>query len=134
MRNNKKRHKIKNVKLFTDKYKTNGGTEYFLSYEDSKRQAVFAFCRLRINNKNINPAPAIIRELHTYGQLLEIGTKNKQDSQHQGLGKKLVQEAEKIAKKNKSKSIAVISGVGVRSYYRKLGYKLHQTYMIKKLP
>ncbi|KKQ39808.1 MAG: Histone acetyltransferase [Candidatus Magasanikbacteria bacterium GW2011_GWA2_37_8] len=127
-------HKIKNVKLFTDKYKTNGGTEYFLSYEDSKRQAVFAFCRLRINNKNINPAPAIIRELHTYGQLLEIGTKNKQDSQHQGLGKKLVQEAEKIAKKNKSKSIAVISGVGVRSYYRKLGYKLHQTYMIKKLP
>lgn len=132
-----KHESIKAIKLFIDKYETNGGTEYFLSYEDTKRQAVFAFCRLRINDQNLNPALAIIRELHTYGQLISIGkekgVRSKEKIQHTGFGKKLVLEAERIAKKNKSKNIAVISGVGVRSYYRKLGYKLHQTYMIKKL-
>ena len=30
-----------------------------------------------------------------------------------------------------NKKIAVISGVGVRNYYRKKGYKLVETYLIK---
>ena len=58
---------------------------------------------------------------------------NDKKIQHSGLGKKLVAEAEKIAKKNKAKELAVISGVGVRGYYRKLGYKLRNTYMVKKI-
>ena len=49
--------------------------------------------------------------------------------QHKGLGKKLIKEAEKIAK---GKNIVVISGIGVRDYYRKLGYRLKDTYMIKR--
>ena len=54
--------------------------------------------------------------------------------QHKGLGKKLIREAEEIAKKEfKLNKIAVISGVGAREYYRKLGYKLQKTYMIKNL-
>jgi elongator complex protein 3 len=54
--------------------------------------------------------------------------------QHRGLGKKLVKEAEKITKREFSlEKIAVISGVGVRNYWRKLGYKLRETYMIKKI-
>ncbi|MFZ2189222.1 MAG: tRNA uridine(34) 5-carboxymethylaminomethyl modification radical SAM/GNAT enzyme Elp3 [Candidatus Magasanikiibacteriota bacterium] len=124
------RLKTEDLRLFIDKYETTGGTEYFLSYEDKKRQVVYGFLRLRLLDDN---SLAYIRELHTYGQLLELGTKNKSASQHKGLGKKLVEEAEKISKKNKYKKIAVISGVGVRGYYRKLGYKLQQTYMIKKL-
>ena len=57
--------------------------------------------------------------------------------QHAGLGKLLLKEAEKIAKKNNSNIIAVISGIGVRNYYRRLGYRLGKgkstSYLIKKL-
>ncbi|MBI5222074.1 MAG: tRNA uridine(34) 5-carboxymethylaminomethyl modification radical SAM/GNAT enzyme Elp3, partial [Candidatus Magasanikbacteria bacterium] len=130
-------------KLFVEKYETTGGMEYFLSYEDLKRQVVFAFCRLRLNNltiqqfNNLTMPRAFIRELHTYGQLISINNKqlttNKTEIQHTGLGKKLVQEAEKIARKNKFKKLAVIAGVGVRDYYRKLGYRKEGTYMVRSL-
>jgi len=151
-----KTQKHKNIKtpapkLFIDKYDTNGGTEYFLSFEDSKRQMVFAFLRLRIPSViAIRPLAekqsqtlahllpetkdsAFIRELHTYGQLLDVGKQDKKASQHKGMGKKLVLEAEKITKKNGFKKLAVISGVGVRGYYRKLGYRKNGTYITKKL-
>ncbi|MDO8626069.1 MAG: tRNA uridine(34) 5-carboxymethylaminomethyl modification radical SAM/GNAT enzyme Elp3 [Candidatus Magasanikbacteria bacterium] len=75
--------------------------------------------------------PAFIRELHTYGQLVKIGKQQAGASQHTGLGKKLVLTAEKIVKKNKIKKLAVISGVGVRDYYRHLGYRLEKTYQVK---
>ncbi len=137
-------------KLFVDEYETTGGTEYFISFEDKKRQVVFAFLRLKTPDKLpslskrgaggelLERLPeikdsAFIRELHTYGQLLDLGTTSKSASQHKGLGKKLVKEAEKISKKNKYKKIAVISGVGVRGYYRKLGYKKQGTYMTKTI-
>jgi elongator complex protein 3 len=54
-------------------------------------------------------------------------------TQHKGLGKKLIEEAEKITKKYNIKNISIISGVGVRGYYRKLGYKLKNNYMVKNL-
>jgi len=121
-------------KLFIDEYKTVGGKEYFISYEDKNRQVVFGFCRLRICEKNsTGPFPAYIRELHTYGQLVQIGQKENNATQHQGWGKKLVQTAENICTKQKIPDLAVISGVGVRSYYHKLGYQLDQGYMTKKL-
>ncbi|MCK4592001.1 tRNA uridine(34) 5-carboxymethylaminomethyl modification radical SAM/GNAT enzyme Elp3 [Candidatus Parcubacteria bacterium] len=77
---------------------------------------------------------AIIREVHTYGRMVPIKSKNKKSPQHTGLGKKLIAEAEKItAEEFGIKKIAVISGVGVRNYYRKLGYRLENEYMVKKL-
>lgn len=127
-------------RLFVDEYETLGGTEYFLSFEDADRLVVFAFCRLRLVDKNdakqdkkLIPFPAYIRELHTYGQLVKIGKQELGSSQHKGLGKKLVKMAEKITKDHDIKKLAVISGVGVRDYYRHLGYKLENTYMVKKL-
>lgn len=126
--------------LFIDEYETRGGIEYFISYEDKKRQVVFAFCRLRVvtvpvihPNKKLNSYGAYIRELHTYGQLVRIGKQQKESTQHKGLGHKLVVQAEKIVKKAKVDKLAVISGVGVRGYYRKWGYKLEKTYMVKKM-
>lgn len=78
---------------------------------------------------------AVIREVHTYGQLVPIKSKNKKSPQHTGLGKKLILEAEKIScGEFNLKKIAVISGVGVRDYYRKLGYKLEGGYMVKSIP
>jgi len=53
-------------------------------------------------------------------------------AQHRGFGKWLIEEAERISEKNKCKKISIISGVGVRDYYKKLGYKLENSYMVKK--
>jgi elongator complex protein 3 len=80
---------------------------------------------------------AIIRELHVYGQALKLGKKSKIAVQHQGLGKWLMSEAESIVKKAKINKLQVISGVGAREYYKKLGYKLDiegkGEYMIKEI-
>jgi len=139
------------LKLFMQKYKAGVYTEYFLSYESLDRKILYAFCRLRIPNKNTfdtghfdtglwTRSVPMIRELHTYGQMVPISAKFKLASQHKGLGKKLLKEAEKIAWQNKFNKIAVISGIGVREYYKKLparrnggGYKLKDTYLIKNL-
>ena len=132
------------LKLFRQDYNASDGKEIFLSFEDKERKNLYSLLRLRINSgvhslecKTYRLEPelqAIIREVHTYGQLTPIKSKNKKSPQHIGLGKKLIMEAEKIALQEFGvKKIAVISGIGVRDYYRKLGYKLENGYMIKKL-
>ncbi|EKD52785.1 MAG: hypothetical protein ACD_61C00242G0001 [uncultured bacterium] len=96
--------------------------------------------RLRLPNKGEKvlfpelKGAAIIREVHTYGQVKgidddAIGEK----SQHRGLGKRLMSEAEEIAGKRGYKKLAVISAIGTRDYYRKLGYDLEGEYMVKAL-
>ena len=147
--------KIKNVKLIRREYSASGGKEIFLSFEDIENNKLLAFLRLRITNEWTLPVlknSAMIRELHTYGQVVKISEKNKNAQQHQSLGKQLMIKAEKIAKNefkfhpvksretgspeakfNRVKKIAVIAGIGVREYYRKLGYRLKSDYMIKKI-
>lgn len=118
------------LKLKKIKYQASKGTEYFLEIIN-KEDVLFGLLRLRIKNKR-----AIVRELHVYGKSLELGEKGK-ISQHRGLGKWLMSEAERIANKEGCKEIKVISGVGVREYYRKLGYELDNTesgeYVVKGL-
>jgi len=70
--------------------------------------------------------------LHVYGQALALGEKGREFGQHKGLGKKLMAEVVKIMKKNKIKNLKVISGVGVREYYRKLGYNLKNPFLLLK--
>ncbi|MFH1790182.1 MAG: tRNA uridine(34) 5-carboxymethylaminomethyl modification radical SAM/GNAT enzyme Elp3 [bacterium] len=123
---------IGELELFIEKYEASKGTEYFMSYENKERTAVMAFCRLRLSAHN-SLYPAYIRELHTYGQSVGIGQKQKKASQHKGLGKKMIKSAEKICEKNRIDKLAVISGVGVRNYYRRLNYRLINGYMIKKI-
>lgn len=120
----------KSIKLNILKYKASDADEYFISFDDLNNGALYAFCRLRIDF-NSPIAEAIIRELHVYGQLVPKGSIS--GVQHSGLGKKLVFEAEKIAKENNVNKIAIISGVGVRLYYKKLGYTLKNSYMFKFL-
>jgi elongator complex protein 3 len=116
----------KGLKLKKLEYKASKGKEIFLNFVDSN-DIIFALCRLRIPGNKI----ALIRELHVYGPEVEIGEEGKLKVQHKGLGKELMREAERIAKKNKCNKINVISGVGVREYYRKLGYRLEKQYMTK---
>ncbi len=120
--------------LFRQDYGASGGKEIFLSFEDKERKYLYSILRLRINSTNALQNSAIIREVHTYGQLVSINSKNKKSPQHTGLGKKLILEAEKITREEFNlKKIAVISGVGVRDYYRKLGYGLEEGYMVKSI-
>lgn len=153
----------KNIKSVKRVYKAGQGDEYFLSFESKDNKKLYAFTRLRLPLKTKNQgvgalinqqqnistmssqgahglarqlpfdsSTAIIRELHTYGELIPIGSKKKA-VQHIGLGKRLMLAVEELAKKKGYSQIAVISGIGVREYYRKLGYKLDKTYMVKEL-
>ncbi len=134
---------INKMELVTREYPASLGREIFLSLENPDKSKVYAFLRLRFNNpqsKNILPElnkAALIRELHVYGQMIPVYDQAQDDEvsqiQHLGLGKKLMLEAEKISQQNNFKKIAVISGIGVRNYYRKLGYRLQGTYMVKNL-
>ena len=121
-------------------YPSSGGTEYFIQYCSQDKKTLYGFVRLRLNNDVRDTLPclqkcALIRELHVYGQHTSIGTTNKNLVQHKGLGTKLLQKAESLARTHNYKRIAVISGVGVRNYYRKKGYTLGESdYMYKVLP
>ncbi len=122
----------KNYKLKITKYKASKGTEYFICAEEKKH--LLGFVRERIPKKtfikNIKEKTALVRELHVYGKTTEFDKKN---IQHTGIGKKLLKKAEKIAKEKNYEKISVISGIGVREYYKKQGYYLDGNYMSKKI-
>lgn len=120
-------------------YEASDGREVFLSFEDGIG-TLYGLLRLRIQKEK--PAAfygsqgvfALIRELHVYGQELEIGKRDDASAQHRGFGRELVREAERIALDEfGAPVVAVLSGVGVRAYYRELGYELESGYMVKPL-
>lgn len=124
--------------LFVHKYESSGGIEYFISYENYNKTVLYGMIRLRINKdiSMVNPILydcALIRELHVYGIHSGIGDSTNTSAQHKGLGKKLIKAAEEIAYSNGYDNIVVISGIGVREYYRKIGFTDYYTYMIKKV-
>jgi elongator complex protein 3 len=122
-------------------YDANFGKEYFISAEVTNKHGsqskILGFVRLRIPSRNIHPviteSSALIRELHVYGQAVGIGKSDENKTQHKGFGKMLMAKAEEITKENGKDKLIVISGVGVRGYYRKLGYSLEGPYMVKML-
>lgn len=134
------------VNIVIRKYISSGGIEYFISCEDELGY-LYGFTRLLLSSeKNIIDiawlwsATAIIRELHIYGQVkwldrLSVSSLSHWSDkvQHTWFGKQLMEIAETISHLHKYKKLSVISGIGVRAYYRKLGYKLEWTYMIKKI-
>ena len=126
---------IKKAELVIRKYRASRGVEYFISYELPDYDALIGFIRLRFPYKpfiKVLEDCALIRELHVYGKAVPLGEREAEAFQHRGFGERLLKEAEEIAKEKFDK-IAVISGVGVREYYRKFGYRKQFEYMIKKL-
>jgi ELP3 family radical SAM enzyme/protein acetyltransferase len=145
---NLKREITGNPILKEIKFESSNGTEYFLTWEsEGENPILYSFLRLRLskNSGKTNTEKiifhelvetALIREVHTYGKVVPCKENQKyyEDNeilfeqndinkpQHTGFGKKLIQRAEEIAKEHNYKKIAVIAGVGVREYYRKLGY------------
>lgn len=116
-------------------YEASDGIEVFISAVYPKQDILLGFCRLRLPSetlrKEITKDSAIVRELHVYGELTELGKEG--NVQHKGLGKLLLKKAEDISLENLKKKVVVISGVGVRNYYKKQGYKKEGPYMVKRL-
>ncbi|ADJ26039.1 Histone acetyltransferase [Dehalogenimonas lykanthroporepellens BL-DC-9] len=120
-------------------YEAAGGHEVFLSLEDDN-ETLFGLLRLRF--QETIPAPlspdggplGLIRELHVYGPEVGFGLTASDSVQHQGLGRRLISQAERIAVDEFGVSrMAVLSGVGVRNYYKSHGYLLSHPYMVKNL-
>jgi elongator complex protein 3 len=128
----------KEILLNRENYRSSGGDEVFLSYDDSADR-IYGFLRLRkpsgkAHRKEITENTCIVRELHVYGRSLKIGEREDGQIQHSGLGKNLMTEAEKISSEEfGARKLLVISAVGTRQYYRKLGYLPDGPYMAKFL-
>ena len=134
-------HKVRpyEVELVRRDYCANGGWETFLSYEDPSQDILVGLLRLRklsseVYRQELKGGVSMVRELHVYGSVVPVSTRDPSKFQHQGFGTLLMEEAERIAREEHgSHRIAVISGVGTRNYYRKLGYELEGPYMTKDL-
>lgn len=122
-------------------YDTTVSKEYFISYKTKDEDKICGFLRLslpkgRYKNKHFLDeleGCAIIREVHVYGKVLGLGKNSNGESQHLGLGKSLIKEAEKISKNYGFKKISVISAIGTREYYKKRGFENKNLYMHKEL-
>lgn len=134
-------HKVRpyQVELIRRDYVANGGWETFLSYEDPEQDILIGLLRLRrCSPQSFRPelkgGVSIVRELHVYGSVVPVSSRDPSKFQHQGFGMMLMEEAERIARdEHGSGKLAVISGVGTRNYYRKMGYELEGPYMVKNL-
>jgi ELP3 family radical SAM enzyme/protein acetyltransferase len=126
------------MKFKIDVFNASKGKEYFLSYTSNDEKILYGYLRLRFNESNYGVIPilhntALIRELHVLGMQVSVNNtqNNTRTTQHKNLGTKLIRQAEFISWMNNYKNISIISGVGVRNYYKKKGYNLIETYMIK---
>jgi elongator complex protein 3 (tRNA carboxymethyluridine synthase) len=132
----------KEVALNRIEYPAGSGLEVFLSFETEDRLKILGFLRLRIAKnphrkelKDEQDASAVVRELHIYGRMLNVGDGTESaSSQHRGFGAQLMFEAERITREEHGlRKLSVISAVGTREYYRKLGYQMNGPYMSKAI-
>ena len=76
---------------------------------------------------------ALIREVHIYGQSLAVGAEQTGAAQHLGLGTRLLEEAENVARAHDFSRLAVIAAVGTRHYYLDRGFERGEYYLVKKI-
>ncbi|WP_287950253.1 tRNA uridine(34) 5-carboxymethylaminomethyl modification radical SAM/GNAT enzyme Elp3 [Acidiplasma sp.] len=124
-------------KLIRRNYIAAGGDEIFLSFENSRNE-IIGYLRLRIPSEMAHRkevlGSSIIREIKVLGDVVPIGSEIETNWQHHGFGQRLIREAERITlEEYDKKRILVISGIGVRNYFRKLGYERLGPYMAKSL-
>uniref|UniRef100_A0A7C5XFM7 Elongator complex protein 3 n=1 Tax=Ignisphaera aggregans TaxID=334771 RepID=A0A7C5XFM7_9CREN len=136
-----KNKKLNKITITKEYYEASKGIEIFLAAEDIENDILIGLLRLRIPSEKphraeIDTRTALVRELHIYGPQVPIGSYINDAWQHKGWGMKLLRIAEEIARfEFNCNKIYVLSGVGVREYYRKQGYrKLSELpYMVKEL-
>jgi elongator complex protein 3 len=120
-------------------YQAGAAEEHFISYitPDDK---LAGFVRLSLPGRDSPDTKidelagaALVREVHVYGQSLPVGAEKKGAAQHAGLGTRLLEEAEAIARAKGFKYMAVISAVGTRGYYLERGFERGEFYLTKNL-
>ncbi len=133
----KKERVAPDIRLHVLSYPASGGTEFFISFDDVANDILYGFCRLRFPalqlSEEFTKTTAIVRELHVYGSSIGLGDDDVASAQHKGYGKKLLAKAEQIALQEGYTKLLIISGVGVREYYKKQGYHKKGPYMAKQL-
>lgn len=138
------------IEMLDEKYAASEGTEHFLSFEDTKNDALIAYLRLRFPSQNTvgrrnsearaqwlrscsRKATALVRELRVLGQAVPIGARIPEAEQHKGFGAALLKRAEELSAESGKEKILVTSAIGTRDYYRRFGYRRVGPYMGKKL-
>ena len=124
-------------KLIRREYNASGSKEIFLSFENSDDD-ISGFIRLRKpsakSHRSEMKGSSIIREIKVLGNVVPVGQRTGEGFQHKGIGRNLLDEAERISRDEwNMERILVISGIGVREYFRKFGYERVGPYMGKKL-
>jgi len=126
----------RSINFLAESYEACKGTEYFLSYEDVENDLLIALLRLRFpcapHREELKHA-ALVRDLHVYGELVGLGERKEHSWQHRGYGARLLINAEEIAVDWGYRKIAMMSGLGVREYYERLGYTREGPFMVKYL-
>jgi elongator complex protein 3 len=120
-------------------YAAASAEEHFISF-DTPDDGLAGFIRLSLP---LEDAPetglpdlmgaALIREVHVYGQSLAVGAEAGGSAQHIGLGTRLLEEAERVARGRGFKRMAVISAIGTRKYYLERGFERGALYLVKTL-
>jgi len=130
---------VENIQMVKRRYKASNGAEIFISAEDKENEVIIGYVRLRFPSPGTHRSEinfentSIIRELHIYGPLVPLGEGAGDAWQHRGYGKMLLEEGERISLENGRTRVVVNSALGVREYFRLLGYHSLGPYMEKDL-
>ena len=131
---------VEQIQLERVDYEGSGGTDIFLSLEDSEHDILVGYVRVRIpTEKAHRPEIAeqntgIIRELHVFGQTVPVGDRLASAFQHKGYGSKLLAEAERISREEYDRTkMLVISALGTKAYYSRFSYTRDGPYVSKSI-
>jgi elongator complex protein 3 len=124
------------IEFKMEKYGASGGEEFFLTLE--KGGALLGLLRLRLPSGGAHrpevKGAAVIRQLQVFGEMVPVGLAPWEGAwQHRGLGGWLLKEAEELSRREGAKKLVVLSGLGVKSYYRKFGFEKEGPYMSKRI-
>jgi len=120
-------------------YQAGTAEEHFISFI-TPADGLAGFIRLSLPAKDATLTgmsdldnAALIREVHVYGQSLEVGSEKTGAAQHAGLGTRLLEEAENVARAHGFARMAVIAAIGTRHYYMDRGFERGDYYLVKKI-
>jgi elongator complex protein 3 len=131
---------LENLEVRRRSYEASGGLEHFISVEEPKEDTLVGFIRVRVPSEGVHrsearTSSAFVRELHVYGRMVPVGSRIDASWQHLGWGRRLLEEAERVAYvEHGVEKLIVMSALGTKEYYANLGYKRDGVYVSKCLP